>query len=106
MYPKEQVALLDQDGLEKAIIYPPLGLSWETEDVEDLELQAAYARAYNRWVVDFCAGSGRRLIPMAHISFGGGNEATRELEPAVQAGWKGASLVPLTPQQTARHHPE
>ena len=79
MDPKERLALLDQDGLDKAIIYPTLGLSWETEDVEDLELQAAYARAYNRWVVDFCADSGGRLIPIAHISFGDGNEAAREL---------------------------
>src|SRR5919106_675836 len=40
MDPKERVALLDQDGLDKAIIYPPLGLAWETEDVDDLGLQA------------------------------------------------------------------
>jgi hypothetical protein len=57
MDPKERLALLDQEGLDKALICPTLGLSWEAEDVEDLALQAAYARAYNRWVVDFCADS-------------------------------------------------
>ncbi len=45
MDPKEPVALLDQDGLDKAILYPTLGVAWNTEDVEDLKLQAAYARA-------------------------------------------------------------
>src|SRR5262249_35847462 len=84
MDPKERLARMDQEGLEKAIIYPTLGLAWETEDVEDLGLQAAYARAYNRWVVDFCAGSGGRLIPIAHISFGDPQEAARELERAVR----------------------
>jgi hypothetical protein len=49
MDPKERLALLDQDGLDKAIIYPTLGLSWETEDVKDLKLQAAYAHAYAGW---------------------------------------------------------
>ena len=63
MNPKERLARMDQEGLEKALIYPSLGLIWEAEDIEDLELQAAYARAYNRWVVDFCAGSGGRLVP-------------------------------------------
>ena len=85
MDPKERIARMDQEGLERAIIYPSLGLSWEAEDIEDLELQAAYARAYNRWVVDFCAGSGGRLVPIAHISFGDPQEAARELERSVRA---------------------
>ena len=106
MDPKERLALLDQDGLDKALIYPTLGLSWETEDVEDLALQAAYARAYNRWVVDFCADSQSRLIPVAHISFGDGNEAARELDRAVKAGCKGAFFVPFTPTNKSHAHPD
>src|SRR5216683_2216405 len=106
MDPKERLALLDQDGLDKAIIYPTLGLSWETEDVDDLELQAAYARAYNRWVVDFCAGSGGRLIPIAHISFGDPNEAAHELERAVKSGCRGAFFVPFTPTNKSHAHPD
>lgn len=41
--PKERLALIDQDGLDKALIYPTLGLAWETEDVANLALQATYA---------------------------------------------------------------
>lgn len=47
MDPKERLARMDQEGLDKAIIYPSLGLIWEAEDVGDLGLEAAYARAYN-----------------------------------------------------------
>ena len=106
MDPKERLARMDQEGLEKAIIYPTLGLAWETEDVDDLGLQAAYARAYNRWVVDFCAASAGRLIPIAHISFGDSQGAARELERAVKSGCKGAFFVPFTPTYKSHAHPD
>src|SRR5690349_5482998 len=64
---KERLKLLDQDGIDKAILYPTIGLLWEAE-VEDPELTNAYCRAYNRWIVDFCRDSGGRLIPIAHLS--------------------------------------
>ena len=106
MDPKERLARMDQEGLEKALIYPSLGLIWEAEDIEDLELQAAYARAYNRWVEDFCRDSGGRLIPIAHISFGDPQEAARELERAVKSGAKGAFFVPFTPTYKSHAHPD
>jgi predicted TIM-barrel fold metal-dependent hydrolase len=103
---KERLARMDQEGLEKALIYPSLGLVWETEDIADLALQAAYARAYNRWVVEFCADSGGRLVPIAHISFGEPHEAARELARAVQSGCKGAFFVPFTPTYKSHAHPD
>jgi len=105
MDPKERVIHLDQEGLDKAILYPSLGLLWEAE-VEDVDLAAAYARAYNRWIVDFCAGSNDRLIPIAHISMGDGEEAARELERAVKAGCKGAFLAPFTIPNKSHAHPD
>lgn len=48
MDPKERLARMDQEGLDKAIVYPSLGLIWEAEDVGDLELEAAYARSNSR----------------------------------------------------------
>lgn len=103
---KERLARMDQEGLEKAIIYPSLGLIWEAEDIEDIDLQAAYARAYNRWVEEFCADSGGRLIPIAHISMGDPYEAARELERAVKNGAKGAFFVPFTPTYKSHAHPD
>lgn len=106
MDPKERLARMDQEGLEKAIIYPSLSLIWESEDIGDLELEAAYARAYNRWVEDFCRDSGGRLIPIAHISLGDPYEAARELERAVKNGAKGAFFVPFTPTYRSHAHPD
>ena len=92
---KERLELLKQEKMEKAILYPTIGLLWEAE-LFDAELSAAYCRAYNRWIADFCCDSGGRLIPIAHISLGDPAEAARELERAVKDGCKGAFVAPFT----------
>jgi hypothetical protein len=66
---KERIQLLDREGLATAILYPTLGLLWEAE-LFDAKLSAAYCRAYNRWIADFCRDSGGRLVPIAHLSLG------------------------------------
>lgn len=95
MDPKERVRLLDQEGLAKSILYPTIGILWEAE-VKDPELSAAYCRAYNRWIVDFCSDSGGRLIPIAHISLGDVDAAVEELKRAAEAGCKGGFFLPFT----------
>ena len=92
---KERVQLLDKEGMATSILYPTLGLLWEAE-TSDPELSAAYARAYNRWIADFCRDSGGRLVPIAHISLGDPEEAARELERAVKEGCRGAFIAPFT----------
>ena len=91
---------------EKAIIYPSLGLLWEAENLDDLELQAAYARAYNRWVEDFCPGLERPSDSIAHISMGDPRRPAREIERAVKNGAKGAFFVPFTPTNKSHAHPD
>src|SRR6266403_4980927 len=92
---KERLELLKQEGMERAILYPTIGLLWEAE-LFDADLSAAYCRAYNRWIADFCRGSGGRLIPIAHLSLGDPMEAARELERAVKDGCRGAFVCPFT----------
>ena len=92
---KERVQLLDRERMAKALLYPTLGLLWEAE-LFDPELSAAYCRAYNRWIADFCRDSDGRLIPIAHLSLGDPAEAARELERAVKDGCKGAFVCPFT----------
>ncbi|MGH7960729.1 MAG: amidohydrolase family protein [Candidatus Binatia bacterium] len=104
METKARVLRLDQEGLSKAILYPSIGLLWEAE-VQDAELSAAYCRAYNRWIVDFCSESGGRLVPIAHLSLGDPTEAARELERSVRAGAKGAFIAPFTWTGRAPGHP-
>jgi predicted TIM-barrel fold metal-dependent hydrolase len=102
---KERLQLLDQEGMDKAILYPTLGILWEAE-VEDPDISAAYCRAYNRWILDFCADTGGRLLPIAHLSLGDVNEAVRELERTVKAGAIGAFVAPFTITKKPHGHPD
>ena len=105
MNPKERVQLLDKEGLAATILYPSVGLTWEC-DIEDPTLADAYARAYNRWLVDFCSEDPTRLIAIAHITLTTGHEAATELERAVKEGCKGAFVAPFTITNKAHAHPD
>jgi len=48
------VKLLDEEGIDAAVLYPTLGLLWEGE-VNDPELAIAYCRVYNDWITEFCS---------------------------------------------------
>jgi predicted TIM-barrel fold metal-dependent hydrolase len=103
--PKERLERMDQEGLDRVVLYPTLGLTWEIE-TRDVELSQAYCRAYNRWIVEFCAGSGGRLVPIAHLSMGDPKAAARELERAVKAGCKGAFIAPQSITGKTHGHPD
>ena len=105
MNPKERVERLDKEGLRAAVLYPTLGILWEPE-VKDPELASAYTRAYNRWIVDFCSGSGGRLAPIAHISLSDPALAAEETERALESGAKGIFFHPFTWTKKAPGHPD
>jgi hypothetical protein len=65
--PKARLKVMDDEGIDMAILYPTLGIFWEGS-VPDPKLATAYTRAYNRWIVDFCRENPRRLYAIAHIS--------------------------------------
>lgn len=102
--PAERIALLDQENLEKTVLYPTIGLLWECE-VEDPELSLAYVRAYNRWIADFCRDSGGRLVPIAHLTLLDPEGSADELERAVADGCKGGFVCPFTHTRTAPGDP-
>jgi predicted TIM-barrel fold metal-dependent hydrolase len=101
----ERVQLLDREHLEKTVLYPTIGLLWECE-LTDPELSLAYARAYNRWIADFCRGSQGRLVPIAHLTLLDPKGSADELERAVADGCKGGFVAPFTHDQKAHGHPD
>jgi predicted TIM-barrel fold metal-dependent hydrolase len=102
---KERLERIEGEGLAKAILYPTVSLLWECE-IEDPEISAAYCRAYNRWIIDFCSESAGRLVPIAHLSGTDPAEATKELERAVKDGCKGAFFAPFTWTRKSHGHPD
>jgi uncharacterized protein len=103
--PRARVELLDRDGIEHALLYPSLGLQWEGE-IADPAYAAAHARAYNRWIEDFCRDSGGRLSPIAHLTLGDAAAAAEELRRAVGAGARGGFLLPFTLDGLPHGHPD
>ena len=101
----ERVQRLDAEGLDAALLYPTLGVLWEAE-CTDVELAQAYTRAYNRWIVDFCADSGGRLLPIAHLSLGDPRAAADELARAVRDGCRGGWVAPFTMTKVPHGHPD
>ena len=91
----DRLRLLDAEGLDAAVLYPTLGILWEAE-LDDPELSQAYTRAYNRWICDFCADSGDRLIPTAHLSLTDPEAAAIELARAAEEGARGCFVLPFT----------
>jgi len=94
MDPKERIERLDMENLARAFLYPTLSLFCIAE-CEDEDLTQACLRAYNRWIVDFCADSGGRLIPMAQLSLGDPEAAERELRRAADDGVAGVFIPPF-----------
>jgi predicted TIM-barrel fold metal-dependent hydrolase len=102
--PKARLAWLDDHGLDAAVLYPTLGIIWEAA-VDDAELATALARAYNRWLADFCRDTGGRLVGVAHLCLADVELATAELERAVADGLRGAFMVPFTWTRTPHGDP-
>ncbi len=96
---------MDAEGVDKSILYPTLGLF--LGEIQDPELFTAHCRAYNRWIVEFCKGSGGRLVPIVQVSLETDpQEAAAELERGVKAGAKGGFFLPFTWKRKSPGHPD
>ena len=100
---QERLERLDRENLVRCFLYPTLGVLWVAE-CEDEDLTQAYLRAYNRWIVDFCADSGGRLVPIAQLSLGDPEAAERELRRAAADGVAGVWVPPFAMTRRAVGH--
>jgi predicted TIM-barrel fold metal-dependent hydrolase len=89
----ERLKVLDEEGIDKALLYPTIGIHWEGH-VTDAKLADAYARAYNRYIVDFCSYDRKRLVPVAHINLLNVDLAIAEAKRARKDGCVGIYLSP------------
>jgi len=91
--PAARLEVMDGESIDIALLYPTIGISWEGL-VTDAKLATAYCRAYNRWIVDFCARDRRRLVPIAHICLMDPQGAVEEVKRARKDGCAGVYLSP------------
>jgi predicted TIM-barrel fold metal-dependent hydrolase len=93
MDPRERIQRLDMENVERTFLYPTLSLFWIAE-CDDAAYTQACIRAYNRWIVDFCADSGGRLIPVAQLSLDDPEAAQSELQRVAEEGAVAGVFVP------------
>ncbi len=99
--PAARLAVMDDERIDMALLYPTIGIAWEAM-VESPQLATAYARAYNRWIVDFCSHDRRRLVPIAHICLKDPAGAVEEVKRARVDGCAGVYLSPDPPARDGR----
>ncbi|HYM02093.1 MAG TPA: amidohydrolase family protein [Stellaceae bacterium] len=90
--PSARTELLDSWQVDRGVLFPTIGiLPFPTED---LALASAYCRAYNRWQEEFFRAAPGRVIPIALVNWRDVEEAARELQYCVKAGFRGLFVPP------------
>ena len=83
---------MDADGIYAQILYPSVCEEGARIFGDDRGLQLACVRAYNEWLLEFCARARGRLFATATIPATGIDDAVAELEWAVRNGCKGVLI--------------
>ena len=92
--PHERLAVMDSERIDVSVLYPTMGLFWEGWMGDDRDLLAAYCRAYNDWVWDFCATDAQRLIPAGHVSLRNLDAAVAEVHRLTTRGFRTIFIAP------------
>jgi predicted TIM-barrel fold metal-dependent hydrolase len=99
---KRRLEVLEGQGVVAEVLFPngqPFQLN-RFEDAAragDAELEAEGRRAYNRWLVDFCAEAPGRRSGQAVVSFDDAEEAVRDVHWAKEQGLGGIMMPSLHP---------
>jgi predicted TIM-barrel fold metal-dependent hydrolase len=89
---KARVAVLDEEGIERSLLFPSLYLL--VGDIEHADVAEAACHGYNEWIADMCRdGSGRLdavgVVPLQNVA-----AAAREAEHVAKLGLKGVCFRP------------
>lgn len=82
--PARQLADMDAEGIDVAVLFPTAGLA--IGNVRDPDLARALATAYNGWLAEFCAVAPDRLKGVGIVALQEPASAVEELERLVALG--------------------
>ncbi|HVX21902.1 MAG TPA: amidohydrolase family protein [Acidimicrobiales bacterium] len=90
-----RLAQMDQQGLDKTLLLPTLGVCWEYEIHDDTTALYANLRAFNRWLEDdWGFGGDGRLFGVPLLTLFDRDQAVAEAERLLAAGARAFSLRP------------
>ena len=90
--PAARCADMDADGIYAQLLYPSVCEEGARMFGDERALQLACVRAYNEWLLEFCAGGDGRLFGHAVIPATGVDDARAELEWALRNGYRGVLI--------------
>lgn len=103
--PHLRIKDMDEEGVDKVLLYPTVGLRFT--GLNDAKLAAALCRAYNRWIADYCRPYPDRLYGIGAIPFQEPALAVEEMRFAVeQLGFRGALIRPNPVAGRNMDHPD
>src|SRR3989441_3890080 len=92
---ESQIKAMDAGGIEIAFLYPTQGLYMASIDDLAPELAIAICRAYNDWMLDFCAAAPDRLRPVGMlVALHDPTLAAQEVERLAARGFKAVFVRP------------
>jgi predicted TIM-barrel fold metal-dependent hydrolase len=90
-----QVEAMDAEGIDVAVMYPTRGLVVHAKEYDDDGLAGAISRAYNDWLVEFCAIAPDRMYGAAMLPAQSVEAAVAEARRAKEElGFKAVFLRP------------
>jgi predicted TIM-barrel fold metal-dependent hydrolase len=84
--PVHRLRDMDLEGIDIAMVFP--SMVGALGGVSDARLAAAMARAYNRWVLDYCSADPKRLLPAAVVPLQDTEAAAAEVEAVARNGFR------------------
>lgn len=93
--PQERLKRMDEYGMYAAVIYPNVGGFGAQNflSLKEPELMADCVRAYNDFLIDFCAADRDRLLPIMTMPFWDVDACVDELRRCVAIGHKGVLMT-------------
>jgi len=91
--PKARLNDMDALGVDRAVLFPTLFAEYFPM-IENPDVAAMLARAYNDWIWDFAGKSRKRLIPVAVLPVQDVNLSLAELRRAAKRGFRAVFLRP------------
>jgi predicted TIM-barrel fold metal-dependent hydrolase len=82
--PEMYKVAMEQTGIDYMVVYPSVGLLATAVPNLEADRAAAYRRAYNNWLHDFCSATGGRVFGAASVDLRDAEEAAREARRCVK----------------------
>ena len=94
--PETYSQAMERTGIDYMVVYPTIGLLSTAVPDMAADTAAAYRRAYNDWLHDFCSQAGGRVFGAASLDLRDAEEAAREARRCVsEFGFKAVHINPV-----------